>query len=81
MWRYVSEQSLRGAYIVIIVRDIKKFSALLDGHIKALEKQLKSKKNKLSTESKTVIDHKLEQLKDTTEKMGKYLTEQTKKIR
>ena len=80
-WRYVSEQSLRGAYIVIIVRDIKKFSDLLDGHIKVLEKQLKSKKNKLDTESKAVIDHKIEQLKDTTKKMGKYLTEQTKKIR
>ncbi|MFC1731823.1 cohesin domain-containing protein [candidate division KSB1 bacterium] len=80
-WRYVSEQSLRGAYIVIIVRDIKKFSDLLDGHIKTLEKELKNSKNKIDKESKVVIDHKLEQLKDTTKKMGKYLTEQTKKIR
>jgi len=39
-----------------------------------------SKKNKFEVHSKEIVDYELVRLKETNKKMGKYLTEQTRKI-
>jgi hypothetical protein len=80
VWRYLAELSLRTAYTVVVVRDIKKFSKIYESNIGNIEKRIYDKSNKISKQSKEEIDFEIKQLRDSVGKMDKFITDLTKKI-
>ena len=78
-WYYVSEKEKRSAYKIIVGRDIKKLSKLMENDMEDLEKSLK--KQKFKSEDKEMINNSLKGLKSTVVKMKKYLSKEIEKLK
>lgn len=80
VWKYLAKLSLRTAYIVVVVRDIKKFAKIFETNLNNIEKRIYDKKNKINKQSKEEIDFEIKQIRDSVGKMDKFLSNLTKKI-
>ena len=76
-WRYVSQKNTRGAYKIIVGRDIEKLSTLLSGHLKELEGLQELHDPSRSTQATALI----EKMKEVVAKMKKYLGEEVSKLK
>lgn len=76
-WRYVSQKNTRGAYRIIVGRDIEKLSTLLLNHLKELEDAQKLDDPSRSTKAAALIGR----MRETIMKMKKYIGEEVDKLK
>lgn len=76
-WRYVSQKNTRGAYKIIVGRDIEKLSTLLTDHLKELEDAQELHDPSRAAKVASLI----ERMKETIAKMKKYLGEEVSKLK
>jgi len=76
-WWYVAKKKTRGAYKIIIGRDIEKLSALLSDDLKELEDAQKLDDSSRLAQAITLIN----KMKETIAKMKKYIGEEVSKLK
>lgn len=76
-WRYVSQKNTRGAYKIIVGRDIEKLSTILSDYLKELEDAQELHDPSRATKVASLI----ERMRETTAKMKKYIGEEVNKLK
>lgn len=71
----------RHAYKIIIAKDIGKFGDILKDQVKEVEDWIKKTENIPSTKERTEAEYGLGKIKETIEKMKRYLSEEIDKIK
>ena len=76
VWRFAKKNTMRGAYGVIVSRDVLKFGKLLEEELKGIRDKVSESKSGAVSKDRTEILFRVNKTFDIVGKMEKYLSQE-----